>query len=303
MNQQSKNGVANVQPQLLDDQIIFIDYGSKIVRSMRYNIQAGKFSAINSSVLSSHLIDDPIDSAVYTNSKKNDGEFLFLVNRNGTMAIFQSLQNENIAAWTPAITQGEFLRCASANGGGHFIIKRLINGVTKYYLERINVDAYMDCQVDKVITDPTTIIDGFDALEGRVVHVVADDRYVGDQQVVDGKITLKIAAHNLVSAGLHVDVRVRPMPEATPTQSGATLYSPKRINTVFIDYFETLGLVVDGVSVPELSYNELSSPPSLKTGVFKYTPSKGSTPDATYDITQSGPFPFTLRGIGSRVDF
>lgn len=301
LNQQTKNGIADIEPELIDNQVIFLDKGSKIVRSMQYDIQTGKFKAKNISVLSSHLINAPVDSTPYANPAANDGEYLFLVNGNGKIASYQTLQEENFRAWTPFDTQGEFLRAASVDNECYFIVKRSIDGVEKYYLEMLSFEHYNDCCITRDLVSPATVITQLEALEGKTVQVLADGFYVGDHVVTDGQITLEKEA-SLVIVGLKISISVIPMPVSLETQQGPNTYRPKRISTCYIDYFESLGIVVDGAPIPFQTYSEVGVPPTPVSGFHKHTPMKGSDPRAEIEITHETPYPFTLRGIGMSID-
>lgn len=300
LNQQTKNGIANVKPQIIDNQVVFVDKGSKIVRGMAYDIQSGKYKAGNISMLSSQVIQNPVDSTTYVNPAANDGEYLFLVNNIGTIASYQSLQEQNFHAWTPFETDGHFLRCAAVDSECYFIVKRTIDGVVKYYLESLSFYHYNDCCIT-YDGAPVTVVPDLGALEGKTVQVLADGFYVGEHVVTDGEITLELAA-SFVVVGLAIDVSIIPMPVSIQMPNGPNTYRPKRISTCYIDYFESLGIIVDGAAIPFQTYSEVGTPPTPASGFFTYTPMKGSNARAEIEITHATPYPFTLRGVGMSID-
>lgn len=301
LNRQTKHGIADVEPQEIDNQVVFVDKGSKIIRSMAYDIQTGKYKANNISVLSSQVINNPIDATTYGNPAINDGEYLFFVNGDGTIASFQSLQDENFKAWTPFDTDGEFLRCAAVDDECYFIVKREIDAVTKYYLESLSFAHYNDCCITVVNVSPETVIAGFNALEGKTVQVLADGFYVGEHVVTGGEITLQNPASNVI-VGLKIQIRFVPMPVSIAMPNGPNTYRPKRISTAYVDYFESLGIVVGGAAIPFQAYDEVGMPPTPASGFYKFTPMLGSDPRAEIEITHATPYPFTLRGIGLSID-
>ena len=81
-------------------------------------------------------------------------------------------------------------------------------------------------------------------------------------------------------------------------------YEDKHINTVYVDYYESLGIKVNDVAIPFRALGESEFfDPSLQSGVYAMTLMEGWDPRAEIDITQDEPYPLTLRGIGYVVDF
>ena len=95
-----------------------------------------------------------------------------------------------------------------------------------------------------------------------------------------------------------------PLVAAEPGQNVPDPYENKHINTIYIDYYQSLGILVDDDPIPfrQLGEEEFFDP-ALQDGVYAYTPMKGWDPRTTLDITQDEPYSMTIRGIGYSIDF
>ena len=78
------------KPRQFDGATIFIQNNGKTVREYLYSESAEEYSSHSISLLSSHLIDTPVDSALLTSMNNRTEQFYFLVNADGTMAVFLS---------------------------------------------------------------------------------------------------------------------------------------------------------------------------------------------------------------------
>lgn len=105
LNPHSKLGVSSLQPVFIDNQIIFVDRSGNNVINMVWEIYQNSYVTNNISVASSFLIDQPTDMAAFSEPKFTDGFFVLFVNQDGTLAIFQTLREQNVAAWSNAITK------------------------------------------------------------------------------------------------------------------------------------------------------------------------------------------------------
>jgi hypothetical protein len=135
MTENNKDGVANVIPAFIDNQIIYVDESGNNIKSMVWEFQQSKYVLNNSSVSSSTLIKSPVDMTAFTDPNVADGYFVIVVNGDGTLAILQTLKAESIKAWSPQITestnnnsltftQNSFVRIASALNWCWFVVQR-----------------------------------------------------------------------------------------------------------------------------------------------------------------------------------
>ncbi len=309
--QQSQEGSANVQPIVMDNQIIFVDRGSQIIRNMVYDSQSGSYVTNNISFLSSELIDNPVSSALFKGNTADDSVYLFLVNEGtpgtdteGSIAAFQTLQSQSIAAWTLLTTQGKFLKTTSASNTAFFFVER--DG--KFLIEELDFSLLLDASFVKTFATPTNLIEDLGYLNNQLVRVIGDGvilsgptdglfRVTGNSLLLDEPVTDIIV-------GLDFTPLIETLPVNVNTQVGPNLYLPKTIIRVFIDFFESLGIEVDGIPLPNLTFSEdnFITPPVPRTGFEELKLNTGWEKDKqVITITQSLPFPMTIRAIGLEV--
>ena len=310
-NQQTSNGTSDIKPIIIDDSVIYVDRGGKIVRNLTYASQRASYDGTNISVLSGQLIRNPVDSAKFENPEIDDGEFFFLVNGDGTLAVYQSLRDQDVSAWslsetgTPSNDDGLFRRVAGLAGDVYFIIERFVEGGIKFYLEKLNFNLRTDSAVVQNFASPTTTVPNLGHLIGKEVRVIGNGAVLKSKVVnVSGEIELDFPITGEVQVGLNFDPLLVPMPLNINTQTGPDLYLPKRIKSIYIDFFESAGIIVQDETVPFFQdgvdkFDEAVSP---KTGVFEITNFGGWDPRGDINITQEDPLPMLIRGVGYKVD-
>lgn len=307
---QGTEGIAqHVRPVSIDGKVLFAEDGGKIISALVYSAAKQKFEPINMSLLASHLIKNPRKLLTYKNPNDIDGKLLLCINSDdGSLAILQIIEEQNILGWslstTPGAT-GEFINGASAGNNTYFIVKRNVNSSDVYYLEKLSFDVVTDCALTGTNAPASATISGLGHLEAEEVKIISGNRVVGTETVASGSVTVdsEVGAYEV---GLNFTTQIRPMPVvvATPKNPAADPYENKHINTVYIDYYESLGIKVNDVAIPfrPLGESEFFDP-TPQSGVYAMTLMEGWDPRAEIDVTQDEPYPLTLRGIGYVVDF
>lgn len=113
--EQSKFGALPIQPIFLDNQIIFVDKAFNVI-NMIWEITQSSFVTKNISVPSSGLIRNVTDMAAYAQPTATDGFYALFVNADGTMAVFQTLLEENVRGWS--LMDTKVSQCADLNNNG-----------------------------------------------------------------------------------------------------------------------------------------------------------------------------------------
>jgi hypothetical protein len=319
LNLQTSDSSSSVVPLVFDNDVVFFDKGGRKVKNVNVYATTQHYESKVISVLSPHLVNQPYSAAVFENSPLKDGSWLFMVNTggdiNGGLSIYQSVPEQEIAAWSLAhaanTVDGEsyFRHVVSNDEISYFIIERVVDGNTRLFIEQLSFDAFMDCS--KIGTQALgTTISGLDYLEGEYVVVRGLTDGATRQSVVSvedpvtgGSITLAEAV-TAYQVGLFWSPELVPLPLNVPLQSGNTLYMPKSIKNIYVDLFESLGVYVNGVPIPEYQTNGVdyyNDGPVVKTGAVKIEPMTGWAPNAEISITQIEPFPMTVLGIDFSV--
>lgn len=299
---------ANVYIVNIDGKIVFAHDGGKIISGMTYSTEEQRYKARNISLLASHLIRNPVDMGAYRNPDNIDGQFLFVVNGDdGTLAVLQIIEDQNILAWSLSTTpggSGEFIRIASAGNKAYFVTKRTINSVTSYYLEKLNFSLRTDCALTGTNAPASVTVSGLSHLEGEEVKIIASDgnKIYGTKTVTAGVVTLDEEITNY-EVGINFTTEIVPMPLVITTQAGADPYSNIHVNTLYVDYYESLGIVAAGTNIPFREFGGTDAfDPELKSGIYAVTPTKGWSPRQEFIISQEEPYFMTIRGVGYEVD-
>jgi len=163
----------------------------------------------------------------------------------------------------------------------------------------------MDCS--KIGTQAlSATITGLSYLEGETVHARGLVATATEQAVVavtavvtGGSITLESPVTDY-EVGLLWTPEIVPLPLNIPMPQGNNLYMPKSIKKIFVDFYQSLGIEVNGELIPPFrinqdTYNNGASP---KTDFVQIETMSGWNPSAEIVFTQSQPLPLTLIGIG-----
>ncbi|KKN70256.1 hypothetical protein LCGC14_0432810 [marine sediment metagenome] len=305
---QSNFGITDVAPTVFDNQTFFVKRGGRGVMSFTFDSGRQSYDSIEVSLVSPQVITNPVDSGVLSGSTTEDSNYLFIVNNDGTLGIFQSLQSENVEAWSLSETtnnnnsSGKFKRIREVDNRIYFLVERIIDGATVVYLEKLDFTLFMDCCSVQTLTPPSQIITGLDHLEGQLVQVRGDGVVLGDETVVGNQITIDKTVTN-VEVGLRFDPLLTPMPVQVNSQVGPTTYIKKRIIRAFIDYYESLDVLIDGVLIPyrEFGPDAYDQPPAVKTDIFEFDNLSDWERREDISITQTKPSPMTILGVGYEV--
>ena len=310
IRKQTNNGCEQVEPTVLDNQTFYIRKGGKSLMSFVFDNSSQSYQSVAVSRLAPHLIQNPVDMAARKSNSTDDADYLLIVNGvngddPGSLVAYQSVASENVGAFTLNITDGKFKRVQSVGDDVYFIVEREIDGNTKQYLEAFDFDVYMDCVIKKTLSPAGKVISGLSALEGKTVVVRGDGKYQGDFTVDNGQITIDYNVTN-VEVGLRFDPQIKPMPVNLNTEAGPVIFSKKRIPRVFIDYYESLGVLVDGTLIPYLEFGspDLFKPPKVSSDIYEHInlSADGWEKRQAPNITQKAPFPMTVLSIGYEVD-
>lgn len=165
LTEQNKDGVSDLQPVFIDNQIIYIDKSGNNVKNMLWEITQSSYVLNNISISSSFLIKQPVDMTAFTDPQFTDGYYVIFVNRDGTLAIFQTLHEQEIAAFTSA-DQLDYQGLVSSSAGGYQHVTSSI-GKVWFIVKR-----------DANINNAPTAITGFSAVN-NTLHSVAHGLPIG----------------------------------------------------------------------------------------------------------------------------
>lgn len=178
--------VSTVRPGLLDGGCIYVETSGHAVSTLRpTGNQRRSWEPADLTLLSAHLIRDPIDATYIRGLQKAPERYAFLVNSDGTLAILHTLAAEEVLGWTLWDTPGQFLFLSAMGDDVVAVVQRAIGGVTGYSLEKFDSALTLDAGIDFVGAPLTT--DGLVMETGRRVTEAGDARITEatDARVLD----------------------------------------------------------------------------------------------------------------------
>ena len=302
VKRQTQYGSSSVRPVGIDGATIFVDRSGKSMREFLFSWEEDAYTSNSATLLASQLISSPVDIDSRKGTPTDDANYVYLVNDDGTMAVFNTLRSQEIAAWTKWETDGDIESIAVVVDVVYFAVKRNINGSDVYYLEKADPDSYTDGNILQTLSPASATVTGLAHLNGEVCRVRADSAIMADATPSSGSITLSRTA-TAVEVGLDFDVKIKTMPLNADFNDGPILTRYKRMVRVIVDTYATLGVYVNGTLLPDrtLGTSVLDDTPIGFTGI-KEIYMTGWDRLAQVTITQTDPQPFTLLGLDVEVE-
>lgn len=136
---QSYIGANDVQPEIVNNTVVYCAARGGHVRELGYSWQASGFVTGDLSIRAAHLFDDlDITDMCYSKAPQ---PILWFVSSNGNLLGLTYMPEQQIGAWHQHDTDGVFETTTAVAEGSedrvYVIVKRTIGGVTKRYVERM----------------------------------------------------------------------------------------------------------------------------------------------------------------------
>lgn len=299
---QTRFGSSTVQPVNIDGATLFLDYAASSIREFIFSWEEEAYTSNSSTLLASHLITTPVDMAARRGTALEDANYVYVVNSDGTMAVFNTLRAQEVAGWTKWETNGTIQAITIENTEVWFAVKRTINSAVVYYLEKADVDTYTDGNKFQTLGSASTSVTGLAHLNGQVCRVRADGAIMDDATPSSGGITLARAG-TIIEVGIDYDVTIVTMPISSQFADGNILTNYKRVVRVVADMYQSLGVYVNGTLLADRTFGTsvLGATPDAFTGLRELH-ILGWSRLAQVTITQTDPQPFTLLGLVIEVE-
>ncbi|MHC1628918.1 MAG: phage tail protein, partial [Candidatus Nezhaarchaeales archaeon] len=281
-------------PVTLSGQTMFIQRTGKSLNSFVFSDDQQANTTNSLSILSPHLIKNPIKVSIQRGAPDSDANYIYIVNDDGTATVLNSLPFENIAAFTRWETDGDILSCAVVGEKVYFLTSR--SGTVSLEVENdaLNMDN------GEVLAGSISSINGLSRLNNREISIKTNDYYYGDEVVSGGTVQLD-KAYTTIEYGLPFSPEMVTMPMNVNLQTGSALYKKKRLKRVALDIYQSNGIIVNGNRIYDrtIGLNQFDAPVPI-SGVFRrYL--YGWHVVAKITIKQDTPYPFQVLSIGVEV--
>lgn len=204
-------GSADVQPELIDNQVLYTQRSGRAIREFAYVYDTENFKSPSMNLLANHLGISPFKKMAYAAEPYS---IVWLLRENGTLVGLTYNRDENVVGWHRHNFQDEEIESIAVIPAEDQLqdvlfmeIKRTVDGETKRYIERLTRfwdfdmaigDAhYVDSAIRFSVT-ATTEFYGLQHLEGRTLYGLADNIPVGPLVVEDGKVELEHEAEEVI---------------------------------------------------------------------------------------------------------
>lgn len=281
---------------------IIVQRQGKSLISFQFTDTTASYGAQPLSVLSSHLLNDPVDLSIRRATSTDETDRLFLVNAgDGSMAVYSILQAQNVIAPSRFTTDGEFIAVANELSDTYTIVKRTVNSATVYYLEKFNESLTLDSAKSGSAASSVTM----SHLEGKTVEIVRDGVLEPSQTVPASPytITFGTAATSSHQVGLNYDITIKTMPAEPALPQGTVQGVNKRIVQVDAIVHETQNMTINGkpVAFRQFGASVLGQPVQEFTGTKTVHGLLGFSNTGQITISQSVPLKMTVLGIEYRM--
>jgi hypothetical protein len=303
---QSYIGANNVQPVIVNNNLIFAAARGGHVREFAYAMQVGGYMTGDLSLRAPHLFDNyDIKDMAFAKSPQ---QIIWAVSTSGKLLGLTYVPEHIVGAWHQHDTDGTFESCCTVAEGAedalYVIVQRTINGSSKRYVERMASRQFID-PADAFFVDAglvysgtaATTISGLTHLEGKTVSILADGAVHPQRVVTSGSITLDVAASKvLVGLPITADIQTLPLAfEAEAFGQGRV----KNVNQVWLRVYRSSGIFV-GPSADELveakqrTTEVYGAPPALKSEEVRVMVTPTWADNGQVYVRQSDPLPLTI---------
>lgn len=293
-------GGKRVKPVTLDGATYFMDSFGKTVRGLIFDFGSDGYTTPPISILAEHIINDVKDLDIVKGSSLSVANLLYLINADGTVAVFNTMRQENINGWTKWTTNGLFKRVTVTQAQVNFIVER----EGSEYLELLDTSllldhAFVDTSTDKVVVDSVLV--------ANEIRVVADGVTQTAEATTDILgVDYGVADHtaDVVYAGLNYTVLIKTLPASFETQNKGNIVNlPKRVTRAILTLLESRGVYINDQLLTTRKFGDaLDTVPPLITGT-ESTYLLGYNKKTQVEITQKNPDPMTLLSIDLEISY
>lgn len=304
---QSYVGASNVQPVVINNNLIYAAARGGHMRELAYSWQAAGFVTGDLSLRAPHLFDTfNVRDMAYSKAPQ---PIVWCVSSNGKLLGLTYVPEQQVGAWHQHDTDGLFESCCVVAEGDedvlYVVVKRTINGSDKRYVERLHTRQFTD-PADAFFVDcgatydgsATTTISGLSFLEGKTVSILADGAVHPQRVVTSGAVTLDNPASK-VQVGLPITADIQTLPWFAQVDAGLGQGRTKNVNRVYLRVYRSSGIFAgpDSSNLTEAKQRtteNYGTPPALKSDEIQLVISPSWNNSGQVFVRQADPLPLTL---------
>ena len=299
VKRQTPFGIEYIRPQLLDGASVFVQTGGNIVREYIFTDSEAAYTSIAISGIASHLIRNPVEMNTLNGAVDRSESYLFMINSDGKMAVFNSNRAEKRAGWVEFTSQGKFHSSVTVDEKVFCnLVIDIGNGTQNIVLCQLTYDHNMDYAKNYTGTAGVFNVSS-DFANGAVVNVISGNNYVGQFTVAGGNVNVSAVDASLTSVeiGLKFDVNLTTNPIDVSLSNGPITGKPRALASVILDLNNTLSTSVNNTNlVIRNTTDDLSLQQQPFTGKKEFR-LLGYSRDPQITISQNAPLPMQVNGL------
>lgn len=332
---QTSVGSEPYKPLMIGMTTLFVERHGRTISEFTYDYAYDSYKTSDITVLAPHLTESySITTWAY---QQTPDSIVWCTRSDGVLLGLTYQREHKVVGWHRHYTDGVFQAVCCIPGQSRedevwVIVRRVIGGVNKYYLEKMaprpirGTSPVGLCYADSYVSYPsgyytnpmtqtgaaTNTISGLTHLAGEEVTILADGLVHPPVTVTaGGEITLNDTYTNVI-IGLPYETKITPHLPDISISTGTTLGRTQRITKLDIDLYKTLGGIIartdadNGVFEEELLYREesdtVNAPAPLFTGWKLFDFFEGFNAKPTYSLIQRQPLPLTVRCVVDTIE-
>ena len=293
------------RPQSIDGATVFVQKGGQIVREYLFSDSEAAYVASPISTISSHLIKSPVEMNTLYGALSRSESYVFVLNNDGTMAVFNSNRAEKRAGWVEFVTNGKFHSSVTIDDRVFVNAEYDLGDGTKKII-LCEFDSTFNLDMAKIYSGSNGVFDvSADFNNGAVLRVINGNNYIGEFTVAGGNINVSSVDASLSSAeiGFNFDVELKTNPIDAQLGNGPITGIPRGIGTVYLDLNNTLAVKVNSTALIIRNVtDDLSQQLTAFTGKKEFR-LLGYNADPQITITQDAPLDLQVNGLVAELIF
>lgn len=297
---QTRAGCNYVQPCIFDGATLFVQENGLSVTELVFSAEKGGYVPTPVSTLAGHLIRTPVDLCASQGLTARAEQMAFVVNADGTVAVFHSLRAENIAGWGLWTIGNAIVHSACAIGPHLFFSVERPDGHRLYKLASDDV-VCLDGAV--LHGSPSAKLDWvFDArVRDRTLGVRTNLGYHGEFAIpADGTFLFEVEVEWVV-VGDPFYWTVKTLPPTIQLPDGSYTGEIQRLVRTNILFDETESATINGLSLPIRRENDDRAAPIIPFSGWHRKGHLGYSKEPSVTISQDEPLPARILSIKQKV--
>ena len=307
IRRQTPFGISNVKPFVFDGATIYVQKEGSIVREFIYSDSEDAYVSTAVSALSAHLIKNPVQMTTLQAAIDRAESYVFVLNNDGTIAVFNSNRAEKRAGWSEFSTDsvGVFHSITTIDEKV-FAVGRYNKGAGTNKLFLMQFDSSFNTDLAKTYSGTNGVFNvSSDFENGAVLEVIDGTNYVGSFTVSGGNIDVSDTDSSLSSAeiGFKFDINLKTNPIDVVAGNGPVTGRPRSIGRVVMDLSDTLSITVNSREFfPRDVTDDFSVARTAFTGKKEFK-LLGYNKNPQVTISQNAPLQVQVNGLIAEVIF